>query len=60
MELKNHIQLCSIMMITELKLINKIELHGDREYCFIYGMNEKHDSFKRMFKEIKRILWLKK
>ena len=47
-------------MITELKLINKIELHGDREYCFIYGMNEKHDSFKRMFKEIKRILWLRK
>jgi len=52
--------LSSIMMLTQLRIINTIELHGEKEYCFLYGMNEKHDSFKRMFKEIKRIIWLRR
>jgi len=60
MELKQHIQLSSIMMLTQLRIINTIELHGEKEYCFLYGMNERHDSFTRMFKEIKRIIWLRK
>lgn len=60
MELKEHIQLSSIMMLTQLRIINTIELQGEKEYCFLYGMNERHDSFKRMFKEIKRIIWLRK
>jgi len=60
MELKNHIQLSSIMMLTQLRIINTIEVHGEREYLFLYGMNERHASFRRMFKEIKRILWLRR
>ena len=42
-----------------VKIINTIEVYGDQEYHFLYGMNEKHTNIKRMFKEIKRILWLK-
>jgi hypothetical protein len=60
MELKQHIQLCSTMMLTQLKIINIMELEGEKEYDFLYGLNEKHTSFKRMFKEIKRILCRKK
>ena len=59
MELKKHIQLSSTLMLNQLKIINTIEVYGDKEYHFLYGMNEKHTSIKRMFKEIKRILWLK-
>ena len=59
MELKEHIQLSSTLMLNQLKIINTIEVYGDQEYHFLYGMNEKHRSIKRMFKEIKRILWLK-
>ena len=32
----------------------------EKRYNFLYGMNEQHGSFKRMFKEIKRILWRNK
>tara|TARA_R110001583_G_scaffold182135_6_gene339765 strand:- start:761 stop:943 length:183 start_codon:yes stop_codon:yes gene_type:complete len=60
MELKNHIQLSSIMMLTSLRIVNSVELYGEKEYNFIYGMNQRHGSFKRMFKELKRILWLKR
>jgi len=47
-------------MLTQLRIINTIEVHGEREYLFLYGMNERHASFRRMFKEIKRILWLRR
>ena len=59
MELKEHIQLSSTLMLNQLKIINTIEVYRDKDYHFLYGMNEKHTSIKRMFKEIKRILWLK-
>ncbi len=59
MELKQHIKLSTKLMLIQLKTINKIELYGREEYCFLYGRNEKHTSFKRMFKEILR-LWRKK
>jgi hypothetical protein len=60
MELRKHIQLSSTMMLTQLKIINIMELYGEEEYDFFYGMNEKHTSFVRMFKEIKRVLCRKK
>ena len=47
-------------MLTQLKIINIMELYGQEEYDFLYGMNEKHTSFVRMFKEIKRTLCRKK
>ena len=29
----------------------------EKELDFVYGMEEYHTSFKRMFKQIKRIIW---
>jgi hypothetical protein len=29
----------------------------DKEFDFAYGMQEYHTSFKRMFKQIKRMVW---
>jgi len=46
-------------MLAQLKIINTIELKN-KEYDFLYGLNYKHTSFKRMFKELKRIIWRKK
>ena len=41
MELKEHIQLSSTLMLNQLKIINTIEVYGDKDYHFLYGMNEK-------------------
>jgi len=49
-----------LSMMAQLKAINEFELHGQKEYMFLYGHNERHTSLKRMFNEIKRLLWLKK
>ena len=48
------------MMVTELKIVNTIDIYGHKDLNFVYGMNEKHTSIIRMFKEIKRILCQKK
>ena len=48
------------MMITSLKIVNAVEIYGDKKLNFVYGMNERHGSFKRMFKELKRIIWQKR
>jgi len=45
-------------MLTQIRIINSIELRNKR-YDFLYGLNEKHTSFKRMFKELRRIIWRK-
>ncbi len=58
MELERHIKLSAIIMITQLRIINSIELKN-KKYDFLYGLNEKHTSFKRMFKELRRIIWRK-
>ena len=57
--IEKHIKLSTTMMITELKIVNTVDIYGHQDLEFVYGMNEKHTSIKRMFKEIKRILWLK-
>lgn len=46
-------------MLAQLKIINAIDLPQE-EYDFLFGLSERHTSFKRMFKELKRILWRKK
>ncbi len=58
--IQKHIKLSTTMMVTELKIVNTIDIYGHQDLEFVYGMNEKHTSIKRMFKEIKRILWRKK
>ena len=60
MELKNHIQLSSVMMLTSLRIVNTVDIYGNKKLNFVYGMNERHASFKRMFKEFKRIIWQKR
>ena len=58
-KLNNYMKLSAISMLAQLKIINSVEL-PQKDYDFLYGLNEKHASFKRMFKEIKRIIWRKK
>ena len=56
MELRQYIEATAKTMIP---LIDHIELvdYKDKELDFVYGMEQYHTSFRRMFKEIKRILW---
>ena len=56
MELRQYIEATAKTMIP---LIDHIQLvdYKDEELDFVYGMEEYHTSFRRMFKEIKRILW---
>lgn len=56
MELRQYIEATAKTMIP---LIDHIQLvdYKDKELDFVYGMEEYHTSFRRMFKEIKRILW---
>lgn len=55
MELKNYIE-DSAKFIT--KSIDHLQLvdHKDRELDFAYGLEQYHTSFKRMFKQIIRII----
>ena len=46
-------------MLAQLKIINTIDLQ-QKEYDFLFGLSERHTSFKRMFKELKRIICRKK
>ena len=56
MELRQYIETTAKTMIP---LIDHIQLldYKDKELDFVYGMEQYHTSFRRMFKEIKRILW---
>ena len=56
MELRKYIE---TMAKTMIPLIDHIQLvdYKDEELDFVYGMEEYHTSFRRMFKEIKRIIW---
>ena len=56
MELRQYIETTAKTMIP---LIDHIQLvdYKDEELDFVYGMEQYHTRFRRMFKEIKRILW---
>ena len=53
MELKNHIQLSSVMMLTSLRIVNTVDIYGDKKLNFVYGMNERHGSLKECLKNLK-------
>ena len=57
MELRQYIEATAKTMIP---LIDHIQLvdYKDEELDFVYGMEQYHTSFRRMFKEIIRIIWL--
>lgn len=56
MELKNYIKDTVKLIIPVIDHIQLVE-YKEKELDFVYGMEEYHTSFKRMFKQIKRIIW---
>jgi len=56
MELKRYIESIAKLIMPSIDHIQLIE-HKNKELDFVYGMEEYHTSFRRMFKQIKRIVW---
>ena len=56
MELKRYIEDTSMLIIPSIDHLQLVE-HKNKEFDFAYGMQEYHTSFKRMFKQIIRIIW---
>ena len=56
MELKKYIETTSKLIIPTIDHIQLVE-YKDKELDFAYGMEEYHSSFRKMFKQIIRILW---
>ena len=56
MELKKYIESIAKVIIPSIDHLQLVE-YKDKELDFAYGMEEYHASFKRMFKQIIRIIW---
>ena len=56
MELKNYIKDNTKFIIPIIDHIQLVE-YKNKELDFVYGLEEYHTSFKRMFKQIIRIIW---
>tara|TARA_R100001443_G_C3270149_1_gene157844 strand:+ start:279 stop:452 length:174 start_codon:yes stop_codon:yes gene_type:complete len=56
MELKKYIENTTKIIMPSIDHLQLIE-YKDKELDFVYGMQEHHTSFKRMLKEIIRIIW---
>ena len=56
MELKKYIEATAKIIVPAIDHLQLVE-YKDKELDFVYGMQEYHTSFKRMFKQIIRILW---
>ena len=56
MELKKYIENTAKLIIPSIDHLQLVE-YKDKELDFAYGMEEYHSSFKRMFKQIIRIIW---
>ena len=59
MELKKYIEATSRLIPPLVDHIQLVE-YKDKELDFVYGIEEYHTSFRRMFKEIIRIIWRQK
>ncbi len=55
MELKKYIESTTKIIIPTIDNIQLVE-YKNKELDFVYGMQEYHTSFRRMFKQIIRIL----
>ena len=55
MELKKYIESISKLIIPTIDHIQLVE-YKDKELDFAYGMEEYHTSFRRMFKQLIRII----
>jgi|TARA_R100000084_G_scaffold11463_1_gene3934 uncharacterized ferritin-like protein (DUF455 family) len=58
MELKKYIENTAKVIIPSIDHLQLVE-YKNKELDFAYGMEEYHTSFKRMLKEIIRIIWRK-
>jgi len=56
MELKKYIENTTKIIIPSIDHLQLVE-YKDKELDFAYGVQEYHTSFKRMLKEIIRIIW---
>tara|TARA_R100000773_G_C4131654_1_gene62265 strand:+ start:238 stop:411 length:174 start_codon:yes stop_codon:yes gene_type:complete len=56
MELKKYIESTSKLIIPTIDHLQLVE-YKDKELDFAYGMQEYHTSFKRMFKQLIRLIW---
>ena len=56
MELKNYIKATAKLITPSIDHLQLVE-YKDKELDFAYGMQEYHTSFKKMFKQLIRILW---
>ena len=56
MELKRYIEDTSMLIIPSIDHLQLVE-YKEKEFDFAYGMEQYHTSFKRMFKQIKRMVW---
>ena len=55
MELKKYIEATAKIIIPSIDHLQLVE-YKDKELDFAYGMEEYHTSFRRMFKQIKRMI----
>ena len=55
MELKRYIETTADLIIPSIDHLQLVD-YKDKELDFAYGMQEYHTSFRRMFKEIIRII----
>ena len=56
MELKKYIESTTKIIIPSIDNIQLVE-YKNKELDFAYGVEEYHTSFRRMFKQIIRIIW---
>ena len=56
MELKKYIENTTKLIIPVIDNIQLVE-YRDKKLDFAYGMEEYHTSFRRMFKQIKRLIF---
>ena len=56
MELKKYIENTTKIIMPSIDHLQLVE-YKDKELDFVYGMQEYHTSFRRMFKQIIRIIW---
>ena len=56
MELKRYIESITKVIIPSIDHLQLVE-YKDKELDFAYGMEEYHTSFRKMFKQIMRIIW---
>jgi molecular chaperone GrpE (heat shock protein) len=55
MELKQYIETTAKTIIPLIDHIQLVE-YKDKEVDFVYGMEQYHTSFRRMFKQLRRII----